>query len=250
MPEQGSVTIVPSVHFSPTHRRRVRETIRERRPDLVAVELDERRFERLDRSTRVNSADLARALPSATTPTYRALQAIQRTVARLYGLDPEESDMEAAVQTAAELDIEIALIDEPIEEVLSTLSSAVGLETIPKMLIRMQSMGPADQLRQFEAMTLPFRDVTSGDDVQPLVDQMRTLLPEVTETLIDGRDRAMAERLHVLRHEGYDVVAVVGAGHHNGIQAVFDELECQNVEPAVSVPVRTSSRSITDVPIR
>lgn len=249
MTEQGSVTIVPSVHFSPTHRRRVRETIRERRPDLVAVELDERRFERLDRSARVDPTELARELPSTTTPAYRTLRAIQRTVARLYGLDPEESDMEAAVQTAAELDIEIALIDEPIEEIFSTLSTAVGPATIPKMLIRMQSMGPADRLRQLETMTLPFRDVTSGDDVQPMVDQMRTLLPEITDTLIDRRDRAMAERLHVLRHEGYDVVAVVGAGHHNGIRAVLDELERQNAEPSVSVPVRTSSRSITNVPI-
>lgn len=249
MAQQGTITIVPSVHFSPTHRRRVRETIRDRRPDVVAVELDERRFDRLDRRSRLQPGDLSRELPSTTTPTYRTLQAIQRTVARLYGFDPEESDMETAIQTAAELEIEIALVDEPLQDVLSALSATVGLETVPKLLLRMQLMGPAERLQQLEMLTLPFRDVRSGDDVQPLVDQMRTLVPEIADQLIDRRDRAMAERLHVLRERGYVVVAVVGAAHHNGIRAVLDELEERGAEPAVSVPLRRSSRSVTHVPI-
>lgn len=249
MATQGTITIVPSVHFSSTHRRRVRETIRERRPDVVAVELDERRFDRLDRSSRLRPSELSRGASPTTTPTYRTLQAIQRTVARLYGFDPEESDMESAIQTAAELGIEIAPIDEPLEDVLSTLSSRIGLETVPKMLLRMQLMGPAERLRQIETLTLPFRDVRSGDDVQPMVDQMRTLVPEVADQLLDRRDRAMAERLHVLRHEGYDVVAVVGAAHHNGILAALDDLEERDAEPTVSVPIRRSGRSVTEVPI-
>jgi pheromone shutdown protein TraB len=247
MTERGTITIVPSVHFSPTHRRRVRETIRKRRPDVVAVELDERRFDRLDRRSRLRPDELSRG--ATPTPTYRMLQAIQRSVARLYGLDPEESDMETAIQTAAELEIEIAAIDEPLEDVLSTLSSRIGPETIPKMLLRMQLMGPAERLRQIEMLSLPFRDVRSGDDVQPMVDQMRTLVPEVADQLLDRRDRAMAERLHVLRHEGYDVVAVVGAAHHNGILDALDELEERDVEPTVSVPLRRSGRSVTEVPI-
>lgn len=93
MPSQGTVTFVPGVHFSRRHRRRVRETIRERAPDLVAVELDERRFERLERASRPASAELARELPPPTAATYGALRAIQRTVVRLYGLDPERTDV-------------------------------------------------------------------------------------------------------------------------------------------------------------
>lgn len=103
MTAHGTITFVPSVHFSPTHRRRVRDTIRGEEPDLVAVELDERRFERFERHTR---------------------------------LDPGQTDMETAVETAAELDIDLALIDEPITEAIAALSTRVGLETIPKMLTR------------------------------------------------------------------------------------------------------------------
>lgn len=248
-PTRGTITLVPSVHFSPRHRRRVRETIRTEDPDLVAVELDERRFDRLDRGARLDPIELAEEVPPSTAATYGALQAIQRTVARLYGLDPETTDMETAIETAAELGTDIALIDDPLTEVIATLSTRVGLETLPKLLFRTQTMGPEGWAAQAEMAMLPFRDIESGDDVQPVIDQLRRLLPEVAEVLIDRRDRAMARRLHRLRREGYDVVAVIGAGHHNGIQRKLDDLEARDADPDISVPIRSSSRSVTIVPI-
>lgn len=249
MAPPGTITFVPSVHFSPTHHRRVRETIRETEPDLVAVELDERRFQRLERSSRLNAADLARELPPATAAMYSTLKAIQQTVVRLYGLDPGTTDMETAIETAAELDTDVALIDEPITETMAALSARVGLETLPKLLMRMQRMEPREQARQVGLLTLPFREIESGDDVQPAIEQFRRLLPEVAEVLIDRRDRAMARRLHRLRREGYDVVAVIGAGHHNGIRAALDDLQQQNAEPDITVPVRSPSRNVVKIPI-
>lgn len=251
MTAQGTVTLVPSVHFSPTHRHRIREMIRTEAPDLVAVELDERRFERLKRNTHLDAADLARKLPPATTVIYSIVRAIQRSVVRLYGLDPETTDMEAAIEVAAELDIDVALIDEPITETLATLSERVGWESLPKLLLRMQSraLDPRAQARQADLLTLPFGDIESGNDVQPAIDELRRLLPEITEVLIDRRDRAMARRLERLRRDGYDVVAVIGAGHHNGIRAELEQLRTQDTVPDIEIPIRTSTLTVTSVPI-
>lgn len=248
-PAHGTITLVPSVHFSPRHCRRVRNTIRDEEPDLVAVELDERRFDRVDRNRQLDPIELAKDVPPPTAATYSALQAIQQSIARLYGLDPETTDMETAIETAAELETNIALIDEPLTEVIATLSTRVGLETIPKLLLRTQLMGPEDWVRQAELAVLPFKRIETGDDVQPVIDQLRRLLPEVTEVLIDQRDQAMAQRLHRLRREGHDVVAVIGAGHHNGIQQALNDLEARDVDPGVFVPIRSSSRTVTRVPI-
>lgn len=245
MSGQGTITFVPSVHFSPTHRRRVRRVIRETDPDLVAVELDERRFERIEENARRSPMEVARSLPPATAATYSTLRALQRTVVRLYGLDPDETDMESAILTAAEIDVDVALIDDPLKETLTALSSRVGLTTLPRLLLRVQKLGPRDYATQLEAMTLPFREIESGDDVQPVIDQLRQLLPEVAEVLIDRRDRAMAERLHALRQNGYDVVAVIGAGHHNGTKRELQTLNEQTTDEDVAVPVRTPSRNVT-----
>jgi pheromone shutdown protein TraB len=252
MPAQGSITFVPSVHFSPVHRRRVRETIRAEDPDLVAVELDEFRFERLDRDRQLTPADVARVFPSTPAAVaYGAIVAIQRTVVQLSGLNPETTDMEAAIETAAELGTDLALIDDPIVETLATLSTQVGLETLPNLCIRMQRLDPQTQARQLETLTRPVSEIEHGDDVQPAIDQLRWLFPEIATVLIDRRDRAMARRLNRLRREGYDVVAVIGAGHHNGIRRELEDLERGDVDPDsdVSLPIRSSSRTVVRIPI-
>lgn len=249
MSTPGTITFVPSVHFSPTHRRRVRETIRTEAPDLVAVELDEFRFERLARSTRPDPADVVRAFSPATAATYTTVKAIQQTVVRLYGLDPGPTDMEAAIETAAEREIDLALIDDPIEETLSALAACVGPATGLKLLLRLQRMGPQAQARQLELLTLPFKDIEHGDDVQPAIDQLRWLFPELADVLIDRRDRTMARRLHRLRRAGHDVVAIIGAGHHNGIRHALDDLERRDSDPELSVPIRSPPRAVTRIPI-
>lgn len=251
MAPEKALTFVPSVHFSPTHRRRIREVIRAEEPDLVAVELDEWRFDRLERNSRPTSAGVIQELPPATAAMYSTLRTIQRTVVRLYGLDPEKTDMEAAIEAAAELDIDVALIDEPIGETLTALSACIGWETIPKMVFRMQSrfMDPRAQARQVELLTLPFREIETGDDVQPAIDEFRHLLPDVADVLIDRRDRAMAQRLERLRRDGYDVVAVIGAGHHNGIRAELERLREQDTAPEIDVPIRSSTLEVTRIPI-
>ncbi len=251
MSDHGTVTLVPSVHFSPTHRRRVRERIREIDPDLVAVELDESRFERLEADAGPNLAELTRELSPPAAAAYSAVRAFQRTVVRLAGLDPDYTDMEAAVDTAAERGLDVALIDESIEEILRALSRRLGPLTIPKTMLRIQSMGPEAYADQFELLSLPVEEISHGDDVQPAIDHLRRLFPELAAVLIDRRDQAMARRLHALRREGHDVVAVVGAGHHNGIErrlaALEDELDA--ADGTESVPIRTPAKTVTQIPI-
>ncbi|MBZ6495204.1 TraB domain-containing protein [Natrinema longum] len=249
MSTHGTITLVPSVHFSPTHRRRVRETIREAEPDLVAVELDESRFERLERAADPALDDLTRQLPPPAAAASGVLRALQRTIVRSYGLDPEQTDMEAAIETAAERNLDVALVDEPIDEIVSALARRFGPLTIPKTMVRMQSMGPEEYAEQFDLLALPFEEITSGDDVQPAIDHLRRLFPEIAAVVIDRRDRAMARRLHALRREGADVVAVIGAGHHNGIQRRLEELAVHDDEPRPIVPIRSPDRTVTRIPI-
>ena len=248
MSQDGKIHFVPSVHFSPVHRRRVRETVAECDPDLVAVELDERRFERLADDIRPTSEELFRKHPPATAATYSLLRTIQRTVIRLYGLDPDRTDMETAIETAAERDLAVALIDEPIDEIVTALTERVGPETIPKTMVRAQLLGPEDRLNQARMLTMPFGTIESGDDVQPAIETMKRLLPEVTEVMIDRRDRAMARRLARISRAGHDVVAVIGAGHHNGIRRELRTLEGDDLSD-VEVPIREPTRSVTTIPI-
>ncbi|MUV89966.1 hypothetical protein GJ629_08725 [Halapricum sp. CBA1109] len=56
-----------------------------------------------------------------------------------------------------------------------------------------------------------------------MMEEFRQFSPGGAEALIDERDAYIAYRLVALREAGYDVVAVVGAGHRAGIQAYLDD---------------------------
>ena len=60
--------------------------------------------------------------------------------------------------------------------------------------------------------------MTDGDVVTAMMEEFRRFSPRGANALIDERDAYIAHNLHELREQGYDVVAVVGAGHKAGIE--------------------------------
>ncbi|PSQ08200.1 conjugal transfer protein TraB, partial [Halobacteriales archaeon QS_6_71_20] len=74
--------------------------------------------------------------------------------------------------------------------------------------------GEEGELEEFDPAEL-----TDADVVTAMMEEFRQFSPGGAEALIDERDAYIAHRLVGLREEGYDVVAVVGAGHREGIES-------------------------------
>lgn len=68
-------------------------------------------------------------------------------------------------------------------------------------------------------------DITDGDVVTAMLEEFRRFSPGGAEALIDERDAFIGHKLVALRDAGYDVVAVVGAGHRAGIESYLDRPE-------------------------
>ncbi|WP_144799281.1 TraB/GumN family protein [Halorubrum depositum] len=65
---------------------------------------------------------------------------------------------------------------------------------------------------------LGVEELTDTDVVTMMMEEFRQFSPGGAEALIDERDAFIAHRLVALREAGRDVVAVVGAGHREGIE--------------------------------
>lgn len=180
----GDVRVVGTAHISSTSASRVREVIREERPDVVAVELDRGRYERLR-----EFADK-----------------------RGYGVD-----MRAAVEEAERLGVPVALIDRDVHVTARRLWNAMSLFERVKMAFSLVAafLGLAG-VRDVE-------EVLENDGVEEYVERLRDLSPGAAEVLIDERDAVMAGRLVDLRERGLDVVAVVGAGHERGVRSYVED---------------------------
>jgi pheromone shutdown protein TraB len=74
----------------------------------------------------------------------------------------------------------------------------------------------ADADSEYEELEM--EDLTDTDVVSAMMEEFRRLSPGGAQALIDERDAFIAHRLVALREAGYDVVAVVGAGHREGIE--------------------------------
>ena len=68
-------------------------------------------------------------------------------------------------------------------------------------------------------------ELTDVDVVTAMMEEFRQFSPGGAEALIDERDAYIAHNLVDLRDAGYHVVAIVGAGHREGIQNYLDHPE-------------------------
>ena len=93
--------------------------------------------------------------------------------------------------------------------VATAIAFAIGLPV--SSLLAFSTRGLEDEEIDMERLT-------DADVVTALIEEFRRFSPGGAEALIDERDAYIAHRLVALRNAGYDVVAVVGAGHRAGIE--------------------------------
>ncbi|TQQ81133.1 TraB/GumN family protein [Halonotius terrestris] len=70
---------------------------------------------------------------------------------------------------------------------------------------------------------MDIEELTDADVVTVMMEEFRQFSPGGAEALIDERDAYIAHQLIGLRNAGYDVLAVVGAGHRAGIEGYLDD---------------------------
>jgi pheromone shutdown protein TraB len=87
---------------------------------------------------------------------------------------------------------------------------------------------------------LDMEDITDTDVVSAMMDEFRAFSPGGAEALIDERDAFIAHQLVALRRSGANVVAVVGAGHREGIERYLEAPE--TLPPMESLTGTTSGR--------
>ncbi|MFC6724078.1 TraB/GumN family protein, partial [Halobium palmae] len=130
--DEGSVTVVGTAHVSANSVREVEETIDRERPDAVAVELDEGRYRQMQGETPddLEPGDLLDGNTVFQFIAYWTLSYVQARLGEKFNIQPG-AEMLAAVETAEELDVEVALVDRDIQTTVQRFWTR--LSTIEKL---------------------------------------------------------------------------------------------------------------------
>jgi pheromone shutdown protein TraB len=125
---EGRVRVVGTAHVSEDSVREVEAAIEADRPDVVAVELDEGRYRQMQGETPddIEPGDLLRGNTVFQFLAYWMLSYVQSRLGERFDIEPG-ADMLAAVETAEDLGIDVALVDRDIQTTIQRFWSRMGV---------------------------------------------------------------------------------------------------------------------------
>ena len=204
--------LVGTAHISSTSVALVRQQIEDWGPDLVAVELCESRKASLLEPEALENEDLLKILNDGKSHMIllqSALAAEQRRMGVASGEKPD-AELLAAIEAAEEAAVPIELIDRDVVITLRRAWSKMGLREKWRVLDAFLWQEDDDDEASVEEL------LEDSDMLSNLMEEAREVAPGAGSVLIDERDAFIAGRLQQIRGKG-KVLAVVGAGHLNGI---------------------------------
>jgi pheromone shutdown-related protein TraB len=229
----GKIIIVGTAHVSEKSIAEVNEVIEREKPDIVAVELDKARFQAIKGEEEVKEVNLKELLSGGKFYHFMLhwlLAYVQKKIGADTGVKPG-AEMMAAIEQAEKTGAKIALIDRDIQVTLGRFWNRMSFYEKLKLFTSLvgASFG-------FGSEKIDMETVTNEDVVTQLLGELRKLAPSAAIVLIDERDAFMAKNLLDLANQG-KVVAVVGAGHREGIQKYLDAPETlPTIDELSSIP--------------
>lgn len=212
-----SIELVVTGHILERSVREVQESIREKKPDIVALELDRGRLEGLKNKFYGKERE-GKGGPFPLLPFL--LEKIQEKLGKRLGVSPG-SEMLQALKTAQEEGSKVVLIDRDIGITLNHLLNIPFKEKINLLNLRKFNLG---EIKSVE-------DLLEDEIIEDILKKLEKELPHTYKALIEERDQFMAYNLFQIQQQQphQEILGVVGAGHKKGILNSLQEIQKKGV---------------------
>jgi pheromone shutdown-related protein TraB len=216
----AEIRIIGTAHVSQQSVDEVRTAIEEFKPDIVAIELDTARYTAVKKQARDPSVDDVLEVKNFNSLLVQWLLAyLQRKIGIDVGVEPG-AEMKIAITEAEQRNIPLALVDRDIRLTLLRFWSSLGFfEKIKMFWALIVSIAEVDNGQEIDIESLKEQNV-----IDAVMQEFRKFSPNGARALIDERDAFIAHQLLILKVQKPEgrILAVVGAGHRQGISAYLD----------------------------
>ncbi len=230
--EEKTVLLIGTAHISQESVELVEEVISQENPDCVCIELDEKRFAALTQKKKWQSLDLKQIIKDKQLSTLMInllMASYQKKLGGQLGVTPGAELLKAA-KTAEEHDIPISLCDRDVRTTLRRAWKSTSFFKKGYLLTTLfASLFDSTEISEEKLAEMKQKDVLSE-----LMTEMGTVLPDVKKVLIDERDIYLSEKIKAT--EGDRLVAVVGAGHIQGIKQIFNDDRSGDIADISTIP--------------
>lgn len=214
------ITLLGTAHVSKESCEEVKTEITNEKPDCVAIELDDRRYNSMMDPESWKKLDIVKVLKRREGFLMLAnlvLGSFQKRMGQNVGVKPGD-EMMAAINCAKENNIEFSLVDRPIQVTLRRAWAKNNFWGKCKLLASLV----ASAFDKEEISEDQIENLKKENEMDTMMGELAEYLPTVKEVLIDERDRYLAT--HIWNSKGNNIVAVLGAGHLGGVEAYLTKI--------------------------
>ena len=229
--DDREIVLIGTAHISQVSKDLVRATIEAESPDTVCVELDEGRLNSIKDPDRWKRTDLKQVIKNKQLGTLIAnlvLGSYQKRMGAQTGVKPG-AELKEAVDVAGEKNCGLVLADRDIK---ITLRRTWACTPWYRKLNLLGGLF-ASIFDKTEVSEEDLAKIKEQDALSAMMQEFGKSFPEVKQVLIDERDQFLASKIK--NAPGKKVVAVVGAGHMNGIARIIEEERELPSEESISV---------------
>ena len=228
--DDREIILVGTAHVSKNSVEEVTAIIDENKPDHLCVEIDESRYKSITEGRSWESQSIYKVIKQKKGFLFLAnlaLSSFQRRMGVDVGTNPGE-EMIAAIKKAREMNIPFSFADREVQITLRRAWNKSGFWNKNKLLsVIVGSIFTKEKLSAEDIEKLKNKSA-----LEDMMDEMAKYLPSVKHVLIDERDRFLASK--IFNASGKKTVAVVGAGHVNGIISWLEEFYKKNKDTDIS----------------
>lgn len=225
--------LLGTAHVSQQSVQDVQDSVASLEPDTICIELCPSRYQAMQNQEAWKNMDILRVLKERKAVLLLAqllMTAFYRKLGQQLGVQPGAEMLEGARQ-AENRGAHLVLADRDVQITLRRVWGYLSWWQKCKMGFQILfSLLAADSVDKEQVESLK-----EQDQLEAVMESFGKSMPEVKKRLIDERDIYLAEKIR--RAPGKTILAVVGAGHVNGIrEAVHDE---NDLAPLETTPPRS-----------
>ena len=230
------IILIGTAHVSQESIDEVSRIIREEKPDLICVELDEARYLSLtqkEKWEKLNVVNVFKEGKGFLLMANLVLSGFQRRMGAELGVKPGE-EMKVALEIAKEINVPYALCDREVEITLRRAWAGCGFWSKNKLLATL--LASAFSTEKLSAQDI--ENLKQRNELDGMMNELAAYLPEVKETLINERDQYLAAKIwsstqnlvpqnndpNTQSSSPQRIIAVVGAGHLQGIKTHLEKI--------------------------
>ncbi len=228
LPDQ-EIILVGTAHVSQTSVEEVASLIESENPDRICIELDDGRMKSKTEKSSWENMDIRKVIKEGKgffLLANTALSSFQRRMGEQTGTKPGDEILGAA-EMAKEKGIPLSLCDRDIQTTFKRAWAKSSLWNKCKLISVLLSAAFSKE----EITEQELEDLKKQDTLQSMMNEMAEELPTVKEVLIDERDQYLGRS--IFETEGKKKIAVIGAGHTNGVIDTIGKLSRGESSPSL-----------------